>query len=397
MNDNNNKLLLIEDDPIVRESLSMYLEECGYDIVEAEDGEMGLARFSVEKPDLVISDLKMPHLDGLTVLEALSEFNSDTPFIVVSGAGKMQEAVKALRLGAHDYFVKPIADLELLECSIERALEQRKLRAQNERYAKELERKNEQIEQSLAVLKRDQSAAHQVQQAMLPKREITYSGVEFDYLWRPSLFVSGDFIDYFEVSDRFTLFYLVDVAGHGVPAAFITVFLKQLSHSLIKDYESTSNRRSFASPGSIIEMINERLMAANLDKHATMVLAVYDKKKSRLRYSVAGHLPRPILKMMEGSSQYLDKGGLAIGLMDDVSWGSSEVTLRPGDEIILCSDGVFELMENGKTTANEQKLLDLIAQSQTVDEISSALGLNATRELNDDIAVLKFRVSTQHG
>jgi len=297
MDAKNNKLLLIEDDPIVRESLSMYLEECGYDIVEAEDGEMGLARFSVENPDLVISDLKMPHLDGLTVLEALSEFNSDTPFIVVSGAGKMQEAVKALRLGAHDYFVKPIADLELLECSIERALEQRNLRAQNVRYAKELERKNQQIEQSLVVLKRDQSAAVQVQKAMLPKRDSTFDGVEFDYLWQPSLYVSGDFIDYFEVSDRFTLFYLVDVAGHGVPAAFITVFLKQLSHSLIKDYEAASDRRSFASPGSIIEVINERLMAASLDKHATMVLAIYDKKKSRLRYSAAGHLPRPIVNV----------------------------------------------------------------------------------------------------
>ncbi len=387
------KLLLIEDDDLVRDSLSLYLQDCGYDVIKAEDGEIALAIFSSVKPDVVISDLKMPHIDGLTVLEALADYDTDIPFIVVSGAGKMQEAVKALRLGAHDYFVKPIADLELLEYSIERALEQKKLKEQNQRYALQLEAKNEQILKSLKVFKRDQAAALQVQKAMLPVSDFSSKYNELEYLWEPSLSVSGDFLDCFEVTDRFTVFYLVDVAGHGVPAAFITVFLKHLSNELIKDFKNAENRTMYIRPSLILSIINNRLLEAQLDKPATMVLCIHDKLRCQIQYSVAGHFPLPILKRKGEPATYLSSGGLALGLMKDINWTTKKISARPGDEIIICSDGVFELMSSGKVQENEEKLLQMVNKSQNLAEIREKLGLNKASELIDDIAIMKFKVS----
>ncbi|RMA78886.1 PP2C family protein-serine/threonine phosphatase [Umboniibacter marinipuniceus] len=385
-------LLIIEDDDIVRDSLSLYFSDCGYNVVEAEDGEIGLARFATHSPDVVISDLKMPYLDGLSVLEAISEQGREVPFIVVSGAGKMHEAVRALRLGAHDYFVKPIADMEILELSIERAIEQRSLKAQNLRYRSELESANEELNRSLTTLRQDHKAALQIQRAMLPEQNLRIGEGSISHFWRPSLFVSGDFLDCFDVENRFTVFYLTDVSGHGAPAAFVTVFLKHLSTTLLKAHRThKGQRRRFNTPNDILEEINRQLISAKLDRHATMFFGILDRRRSTLHYAVAGHLPLPIL-CRAGKAVYLQGNGMPLGLLDDNEWRNYSVKLQQGDQIVVCSDGVFELMKNGELVENELQLLKVVEKSQSVDEIVENLGLNETNDVPDDIAILLFQL-----
>ena len=133
------KILAIDDEPVIRDSIAAYLEDSGFKVLQAGDGQQGLTLFREKTPDLVLLDLRMPEMDGLAFLEALRQEESDTPVIVVSGTGMLQDAIEALRAGAHDFVTKPILDMAVLEHAIQNALERARLRQENNRYRQHLE------------------------------------------------------------------------------------------------------------------------------------------------------------------------------------------------------------------------------------------------------------------
>ncbi len=106
----------------------------------AENGEIGLKLFFEEKVDVVLTDLKMPRKDGIEVMKIIREQSPDTPMVVVSGAGKQEDIIKALRMGAKDYITKPIQDLEMIHHVIRKALENKRLIEENKLYRKQLEK-----------------------------------------------------------------------------------------------------------------------------------------------------------------------------------------------------------------------------------------------------------------
>jgi PAS domain S-box-containing protein len=132
-------ILIVDDEAIMRESIAVYLEDSGFSVSEAADGREGLTRFTEVAPDLVLLDLRMPGMDGLEVLSEIAGRDADVPVIVVTGAGGMQDAVAALRLGAFDFIAKPIIDMAVLENAVRRGLEQRRLVTENRRYRRGLE------------------------------------------------------------------------------------------------------------------------------------------------------------------------------------------------------------------------------------------------------------------
>ena len=133
------RVLVIDDEDIVRDSVSTYLEDSGFIVFQAKDGREGLERFQEITPDVVLLDLRMPRVDGLEVLEAISGDLDQVPVIVVTGAGVLQDAVAALRLGAFDFVTKPIVDMAVLEHAVNRALERSRLLDENRRYQAHLE------------------------------------------------------------------------------------------------------------------------------------------------------------------------------------------------------------------------------------------------------------------
>jgi DNA-binding NtrC family response regulator len=133
------RVLVIDDEDIVRDSVSTYLEDSGFVVFQAKDGREGLERFQEMTPDVVLLDLRMPRMDGLEVLEAISGELDQVPVIVVTGAGVLQDAVAALRLGAFDFVTKPIVDMAVLEHAVNRALERTRLLDENRRYQAHLE------------------------------------------------------------------------------------------------------------------------------------------------------------------------------------------------------------------------------------------------------------------
>jgi len=133
------KLLIVDDEELIRLNLRALLEDLGYRVAEAADGREGLDTFDRERPDLVLADLTMPVMDGLSMIDGLREKSPETPVIVISGTGSVRDAVDSLRLGAWDYVLKPVADAEGLDIIIKRALEKARLIRENRRYREHLE------------------------------------------------------------------------------------------------------------------------------------------------------------------------------------------------------------------------------------------------------------------
>ncbi len=134
-------ILTIDDEKCIRDSFRGFLEDFNYNVIEAENGRIGLELFAREKPDLVLVDMRMPEVDGLEVLDKVTSTSPNTPVIVISGAGEIRDVVKALRLGAWDYLMKPINDLDMLTHTIERSLERQRLIRENKEYQEHLEEK----------------------------------------------------------------------------------------------------------------------------------------------------------------------------------------------------------------------------------------------------------------
>ncbi|ACL05602.1 PAS/PAC sensor hybrid histidine kinase [Desulfatibacillum aliphaticivorans] len=133
------KILTIDDEDAIRWSFASFLEDNGYEVVEAANGRLGVELFRREKPDLVLVDLRMPEMDGLEVLSILSKESPDVPLIVVSGAGVARDAVNALKMGAWDYIFKPIESLSILLHTVRKNLERAQLRKENKDYQENLE------------------------------------------------------------------------------------------------------------------------------------------------------------------------------------------------------------------------------------------------------------------
>jgi signal transduction histidine kinase/HPt (histidine-containing phosphotransfer) domain-containing protein/BarA-like signal transduction histidine kinase len=140
-NEKETVVLIIDDDESVRQSMRFFLEDSDYKVIAAENGKSGLVLFDRERPDLVLLDLRMPGMDGFQVLAKLTDRSPDTPVIVVSGVGVLEDAVKALHMGAWDYFLKPIVNLSMLFHGIEKSLERARLIQENRAYQKRLEEK----------------------------------------------------------------------------------------------------------------------------------------------------------------------------------------------------------------------------------------------------------------
>ncbi|RTB07533.1 two-component system response regulator RssB [Pseudomonas aeruginosa] len=380
-------LLIIDDDEVVRESLAAYLEDSNFKVLQALNGLQGLQISESEQPDLVICDLRMPQIDGLELIRRIRQTASETPIIVLSGAGVMSDAVEALRLGAADYLIKPLEDLAVLEHSVRRALDRAYLRVENQRYRDKLEAANRELQASLNLLQEDQNAGRQVQMNMLPVTPWSIEGLEFSHRIIPSLYLSGDFVDYFRVDERRVAFYLADVSGHGASSAFVTVLLKFMTTRLLYESRRNGTLPEFK-PSEVLAHINRGLINTKLGKHVTMLGGVIDLEKNCLTYSIGGHLPLPVL-FVDGQASYLEGRGLPVGLFDDASYDDRVMELPPSFSLSLFSDGILDVLP-GATLKEKEALLpeQVAAAGGTLDGLRQVFGLANLAEMPDDIALL---------
>lgn len=397
MQNSDYKLLVIDDDVGVRQSVVAYLEDSGFQVYDAPDGNLGLERFELVMPDLVITDLRMPGKDGLSLLRELHQKYTDLPVIVISGAGVMNDVVDALRLGATDYLIKPIVDLEVLVHSVRRSLERCHLLVENQRYREELERVNGQLTRYIDSLEQDQLAGNFVQQSMLPVSPFFFREYTTGHRLIPSLFLSGDCVDYALLEKRYFAFYIADISGHGSAPAFVTIWLKNLVSQLVRvrrllaDFDAMNETLQ-----ELVILINDELMAIHLNNHMTMIVGIIDSMTHELFYVVAGHLPLPILVSPEGAN-YLTGTGKPVGLYEDNQWQVYHSRMPEDGALVTFSDGILEIIPGENLLEKEQTLLQSVADTDgSLEAVIKKLDLDAVSDVPDDIALLSISRAVAH-
>jgi len=385
-------VLIIDDDRAVRGAFRHVLQKAEFTVLEADDGESGLALCAERAPGVVFVDLRMPGMDGLAVLNAMKERHPDTPVVVISGHGTMDDAVEALRLGAWDFVSKPVEN-ELLVRAARRALERSSLRRQNSEYSESLRLTNERLSVALEALRSDEQTGRQLQFHLLPADGLRMRGLSCFRLLYPSQFLSGDFLDYFPLGSRFAGLYLADVAGHGAASAFVTAILT----TLIRKYRDALYWRDdeiILHPSHLLDNLDQDLRALSVPKHVTLFYAVIDLETGKLVYGNAGAFPFPFLKHGNDVVE-IESAGRPLNLPGKGNFGMGEVQLSVGDRLLLISDGVLDLKAKHTYRSQRDTIIKLLGQASGIQEIADSLGL-ANTPLSDDVALLFARWEEDH-
>jgi sigma-B regulation protein RsbU (phosphoserine phosphatase) len=389
-------VVTIEDEPAVRRGLVAYLEDSGYQVLEAGDGAAGIALVRACRPDAVLCDLRLPKMDGLEVLSTITTEFPETPVIVVSGASDLSYAVQALKRGAWDYVTKPILDMGVLEGALGRALERSRLLGENRRYRLHLEALNRELTRTLHQLQADEEAARRIQFQLLPADRWKFGDYLFTRRLYPSKLLSGDFVDYFAIDDRHAGFYMADVSGHGAASAFVTVMIK----TLVGQYCDACREEGDAtilSPDLTLQRLNRDVCRQNLDQYLTMFYGVIDAERGDMTCSNGGHFPYPIL--CEGqAARILTCRSRPLGLFDDPHYETQQFRLPPAFALWLISDGALELLPQGTLREKREALCSCLRQSGSgVERLATGLGLGGSATLLDDVTFLAVSRQVGHG
>ena len=292
------------------------------------------------------------------------------------------------RLGAADVILEGAGRADI-ESTLLRVNNLADARQHAQAYSSELERTNDELQESLRLLKQDQLAGLEVQKSLMPESPLKFGDYEISHSITPSLYLSGDFVGYNFVLDRYLLFYFADVSGHGASSAFVTVLLRFMigrvirRHQLEKDYVALAN-----APDGLIEHINSQLLATGLGKHLTIVAGSLDTETNRLRYVVGAQQPQPIL-ITNGKAEYLPGKGKPAGIFEEASWQVEEISLPDTFAFVLLSDGVSDLIPDKDLAAKEQTLLSYLATgSNDIDSLKEKIFLDYIEDPQDDISVL---------
>ncbi|HTQ05993.1 MAG TPA: response regulator [Polyangiaceae bacterium] len=379
-------LLLVDDDDAVRLTFRRVLERAGFEVLEAARGEAGIELCRERDPGLVLLDLRMPGMDGLEVLSRLVAEHPETPVIVISGHGTMTDAVEALRRGAWDFVSKPLPSNELLEHAVRRGMERSALLRQNRAYRASLEAANQRLSSALAELHADEHAARQLQFELLPSAELRVATLVFERRLFPSRLLSGDFVDYFALNERYAGFYLADVAGHGVASAFVTTILT----TLVGKYRQALFLRgdeTILEPARLLRELDADLKELAIPKHVTSFYGVIELASGHFVYGNAGAFPYPHLS----NGAELECPGRPLNLPGNAGFGLGEADLEPGGRLLLASDGVLELAPRASHRARRAELGALLARAGSLADITTALELREDTPRKDDVALLFVR------
>jgi serine phosphatase RsbU (regulator of sigma subunit) len=234
-------------------------------------------------------------------------------------------------------------------------------------------------------LQDDQRAGQQIQLGMLPSQHKQMDEFLFSRWVQPSLMLSGDFVDYFPLQDRYLACFLADVAGHGASSALLTVMLKNISWRLQQKF----GLPQFKSPGDMLCWINDTLIGQGIEKHVAMFLGIIDKQTSVLHYSMAAHYPPGLMLSEGGDVITLQQSAKPLGLFPDAVYTSDQVDFPEGSTLLVFSDGVMDCLAPTDFDEKEAALQELAVSLGAPVKLWSRL-CESLKKL-DDVSLLAVK------
>jgi sigma-B regulation protein RsbU (phosphoserine phosphatase) len=427
MNRTNPIVVIAEDSRVQGKVLQQRLIAAGYDAHVGINGELALELVQKLKPDIVVSDIEMPKMNGYELCSAIkqSEELKRCPVILLSTLNDAEDIIKGLAAGADNYITKPYdikfliariedlrsnpvqdVDLEssstipvtlggqvyevrsgrqqtlnLLVSVFENAVEKNKeLHRSNEHLilAKEklsawntqLESLNSQLNEFNSRMKRDLQAAARMQQSLLPNEAIEVPEVAVAWDYTPCEELAGDFLNYAKLDENTLGLYVVDVCGHGAASALLAVAIGRVlstvvsATSLLVRLDPFTGKRVFTPPTTVVGELNKRFpMESQGGLHFTILYGVLDLRTKLFRYACAGH-PQPVHLPKGQKAVFASGEGLAVGWVDDVEFDEFTLQLAVGDRLLLYSDGVPEAMDASLEQLTNQRMLEELDASR---------------------------------
>ncbi len=377
------KILMVDDETdleqLVRQRMRREIRSGKYSFVFAHDGVDALEVLGQHDDiDLVLSDINMPRMDGLTLLEKLPDVDTDLRSVVISAYGDIKNIRAAMNRGAFDFVTKPI-DFDDLRITVERGLQQL-----------EMSREAAASRDQLQALQSELGFANRMQQSILPKNFPQTDQYEIYASMVPARNVGGDFFDVIRLEHGKMGIAIADVSDKGIPAALFMMS----SRTVLK-----GSALSYEDPGKVVTMVNEQLQDGNeAQMFVTLFYAVYDPATGLVRYANGGHNP-PLIVHQDGSSTTLPlTGGVALGVMPDLEFGIDEAVLQPGEALVLYTDGVSEAENRDNEEFGMDRFKAVFADSPPAsagainDAVFAAVSEFAgDRSQSDDITCLVLR------
>jgi phosphoserine phosphatase RsbU/P len=337
-------ILVVDDEPdlelLINQRFRREIRDRTMRFVFASNGQDALRQLDAQgDADVVLTDINMPVMDGLTLLANLNERHPLLKSVIVSAYGDMANIRAALNRGAFDFVTKPI-DFQDLAVTLSRSIKEARTKRQA---AHDHER--------LVALARELDIAKRIQQSIVPKRVPAFPGraeIAIHGSMQAARSVGGDFYDYFFIDDHRLAFAIGDVTGKGVPAALFMA----VSRTLLR---ATAARGS--SPAECLASVNDTLCAEEVGgMFVTCFYGVLDTRTGCTQICNAGHNPPYILRGNGSVEPTPQVGGFMLGMFADAIYEATTVDLDPGDSLVLYTDGVTEAVNAAEEPYEEERL-----------------------------------------
>jgi sigma-B regulation protein RsbU (phosphoserine phosphatase) len=384
-------ILVIDDNEMNRDLLARRLVRSGFTVDTAAGGVSGLEMILSGDYNLVMLDIMMPDIDGLTVLKRTRECFSKTqlPVIMATARDEGSDLAEALSLGANDYVTKPL-DFKVVLARIENMLG----------YAQAVSA----LTRANKRMNRDIEAAARVQASLLPHDPVDIEGADFIWLYRPCDELAGDGLNIFKQDDEHVAMYVLDVSGHGVAAALLSVSVTHHLSQMISNHQTAENGAStgsiIISPASLARELNMLFPMASVGRHYFTFLYGVLNVKTRSFCFVSAGSPGPLVVHADRSADLHDVPAVPIGMFPDSEYSDTIIQLQAGDRLYLYTDGLYEErnIETREQFGRERMRNELCSASAGPFEnsldglIQSIARWRGSDLLSDDIAVLGCRL-----
>jgi phosphoserine phosphatase RsbU/P len=391
-------ILAVDDTPANLQVLTGMLKDRGYKVRPVPSGKLALLAARHEAPDLILLDINMPDMTGFEVCRALKADAAlkDIPVIFISALTEPLDKANAFALGGVDYLTKPF-QIDELHARVNTHLNIRRLHVA-------LEESNAQLATINQRMSRDLKAAARIQRTFLPRMELNVAGAGFAWVYRPCDELAGDGLNVIALGDGRVALYVLDVSGHGVTAALLSVALCRLLSPESDPSSILSRGGSGVAEGEVpapLDVVHELNRLFPFDtataQFATLIYGIWDPKTQEFRYVSAGH-PGPVHVPKDGKPVTLESQGFPIGLGTE-PYVERVVRVEAGDRLYLLSDGVIEAMSPMGRVYGQDRLMATIgaggkdALSGSVTQIMKDLDVwHDSERAKDDISILAMEV-----
>jgi len=378
------KILIVDDQEENCAVLQRRLEKEGHACAAVYDGATALERLAAEDFDLVLLDIMMPGIDGREVLRRIKtdEKLRHVPVIMISALDQIESVVACIEQGAEDYLPKPFNPV-LLRARIGSSLDRKRLRdAEQAAFAA--------LKESQEKLAAELSEAAAYVQSVLPA-PITDGPVCASWQFLPSSSLGGDAFGYGPEKDGKFGVCLLDVCGHGVGAALLSISVLNVIRA-----ESLPGV-NFSDPGEVLAGLNNAFpMEKQGEMFFTAWCGIHDPTTRRIRFAAGGH-PPAIMVAPDGSTSVLAAKGPVIGAMPGMQFASAEAVIPPGARLFVFSDGAYEIARRDGSMMSHDDLRALLARAPR--EGAPAWVMEQLREINphtvfdDDVSLVELSFS----